>query len=75
MGRRDRHPGGGNPRTVNPTISVPDSADNLAPWADPGTTATPQECLESVERNGSYGASNVQPGEAFCLLTVEGRVA
>ncbi|MDH6220271.1 hypothetical protein [Streptomyces pseudovenezuelae] len=59
----------------DPSISVPVSADNLAPLPDAGTAPTAEACLESVDRNGSYTASPVKRGEQYCLLTGEGRIA
>ncbi|MGW1215386.1 hypothetical protein ACWD5F_37730 [Streptomyces sp. NPDC002499] len=59
----------------DPSISVPDSANNLAPLPDTGSAPTAEACAESVDRNGSYTASPVKRGEQYCLLTGEGRIA
>ncbi|MET7568109.1 hypothetical protein ABZT04_06335 [Streptomyces sp. NPDC005492] len=59
----------------DPSISVPVSANNLAPLPDTGSAPTAEACLESVDRNGSYSASPVKRGEEYCLLTGEGRIA
>ncbi|WP_053199936.1 hypothetical protein [Streptomyces viridochromogenes] len=58
----------------DPGLTVPGSASNLAPWPDPEAVPTAAECLQSVERNGSYSAY-VKAGDGFCLRTSEGRVA
>ncbi|MFJ5261194.1 hypothetical protein ACIQAC_12115 [Streptomyces sp. NPDC088387] len=58
----------------DPNLFVPDSGSTLAPWADPGTPPTAEDCAQSVQRNGTYTA-NVQPGQVYCLLTGEGRIA
>jgi len=59
----------------DPSISLPASANNLAPLPDTGSAPTAEACLESVDRNGSYSASPVKRGEQYCLLTGEGRIA
>lgn len=58
----------------DPGLTVPGSASNLAPWPDPETVPTAAECLQSVERNGSY-SSYVKSGDRLCLRTGDSRIA
>lgn len=58
----------------DPGLFVPESASNLALLPASGPAPTAEECVESVERNGSYSA-DVKRGDRFCLVTDESRVA
>ncbi|MEW2255128.1 hypothetical protein [Streptomyces sp. NPDC047869] len=55
-------------------LSVPGSAENLAPLPASGAAPTAAQCAESVRSNGTYTAE-VEPGDRFCLLTGEDRTA
>ncbi|WP_327697365.1 hypothetical protein [Streptomyces sp. NBC_00459] len=58
----------------DPNLFVPGSGSMLAPLPGSGAAPTAQECADAVDTNGTY-TSDVKPGDRFCLMTDQGRVA
>lgn len=58
----------------DPNLFVPGSGSMLAPLPGSGAAPTAEECADAVNTNGGY-TSDAKPGDRFCLMTDQGRVA